>query len=257
MAFSPDSPHVFVSTRKGIETYDISNPEMPVLVAFEPMAIDQNENMSIGHRPETGEKFVLVGSNGAIVGAQEQTLVNRYVVVVDVTDPLAPTTVAGIETPTRTHTITCIDPACTYAYSDGRTQGEISIVDLRDWREPRIAGTFRSVVPLGHDADYDDAGIVWHVGGQGSVALDVSDPEAPVELNSTERAGGGRQLEWNRFIHHNSQRPFADRFTPGPAQAAPGRPLRAWASPAQRLQRQRAPRDGGVHPDQRRHLPDR
>jgi hypothetical protein len=215
MAFSPDSPHVFVSTRKGIETYDISNPELPVPVGYYPMVIDQNENMSIGYRPaedEDGEdvKFVLIGSNGALVNHEYQVTTNRHVIVVDVTDPESPTAVADIETPSRTHTITCVNPECTYAYSDGRAQGEISIVDLRDWRDPQIAGTFRSVVTLGHDADYDATGLLWHVGGEGSVALDVTDPENPVQLNST--TVDGTRAPWNRFIHHNSERPFAENF---------------------------------------------
>jgi hypothetical protein len=53
--------------------------------------------------------------------------------------------------------------------------------------------------------------VLWHVGGQGSVALDVSDPLAPKTLNSTTLQAVSNR-PWNRFIHHNSQRPFAQNF---------------------------------------------
>lgn len=217
MAFSSDTPHVYVSTLHGVLVYDTSTPEAPMLVGDLPMAIWQNEAMSLGERPN-GEKFVIIASNQALVALGEVVTTNRHILVVEVTDPTAPTLVASLETPTRTHTVSCGSPSCEYAYSDGRTQGSMSIIDLRDFRNPQVAGTYASVVPSGHDQDLDDAGILWHVGGEGSVALDISDPVAPVPLNSTDERGvasGDYTGEpWNNFIHHNSFRPHATSFVP-------------------------------------------
>jgi hypothetical protein len=214
IAFSSTSPHMYVSTHEGIEVYDLTDPHLPKLVGFEPMAIDENEAVSLGERPN-GDKFVLVGSNGVILTKRgDKDTSSRFVVVVDVTNPTAPNTVATLVTPTRTHTVSCINAACDYAFSDGRAGLQNSIVDLRDWKNPVAAGVFKSVVPSGHDEDRDDKGILWHVGAEGAVALDVGDPKAPKQLASTGPQGvGSGSNEYNHFIIHNSYRPNAGAFT--------------------------------------------
>jgi hypothetical protein len=96
----------------------------------------------------------------------------------------------------------------------------MSIVDLTDFRAPKMVTTYKSVVPQGHDEDLDAAGILWHVGGQGSVALDITEPGAPKPLASTNADGVGSgtagtartDKPWNNFIHHNSLRPNANAF---------------------------------------------
>jgi hypothetical protein len=223
MAFSSDTPHMYLSTLKAIQIYDISDPKNPVLTGVEPLPNYQNEAMSLGER-KNGDKFVLVGSTlaGASPRGPFYDTNSRYAFVVDVTDPAAPKTVAGLVTESRTHTISCTSPSCEYAYTDGRTQGKISIIDLRDWRAPKMAGTYESVVPQGHDQDVDDAGVLWHVGGQGAVALDVRKPTNPVPVASTNLLGLGtpdrQNNPYNNFILHNSARPNAKRFK---ADAAP------------------------------------
>ncbi len=227
MQFASDKPVMYLSTLKGIHTYDVSDPRAPRRLGYLPMLAYQNEAMSLGERPN-GEKFLLVASNGAVVttGGFTDTS-NRAVVVVDVTDPGNPREVAARQVDTRTHTVSCGTPSCEYAYSDGRSQGRISIIDLTDFRNPKMAGTYASVVPSGHDQDLDDAGVLWHVGGQGAVALDISNPTAPVQLNSTDRNGlssadySGKP--WNNFILHNSYRPNARAFDDS-AVDADGRP---------------------------------
>jgi hypothetical protein len=222
MEFSEDSPLLVVSTLKGIHTYDVSDPAAPKPLGFLPMLIWQNEDMSLVERGKK-EKYALVASNGAVAGLRDTTLdtdtggtAGRKLFVVDVSDPASPRLISSVATPTRTHTVSCATRECPFAYSDGRAGGAMSIVDLRDPRKPVVAGTYKSVVPSGHDQDGDDAGILWHVGGEGGVALDVSDPVNPVALNSTDRSGlassdfSGRP--WNNFILHNSFRPNARDF---------------------------------------------
>jgi hypothetical protein len=186
------------------------------LVGVAPLVNYQNEAMSLGERPN-GDKFLIIASNEAIVSPDGTTATNnRHAVVVEVTDPTNPKVVGDTPTTTRTHTISCGTPTCEYAYSDGRTQGAMSIIDLRNFRNPKMANTYRSVVPSGHDEDLDDAGILWHVGGQGSVALDISKPRQPVPLNSTDADGVASDdytgKPYNNFIHHNSLRPNARSF---------------------------------------------
>ena len=222
IAFSSDTPHMYVSTLKGLHIYDITDPRAPARVGVLPLPHYQNEAMSLGER-KGGQKFVIIASNQAAVSKQGYYATNnRYIIVVDVTDPANPIEIAGMATDSRTHTVSCLTKSCEYAYSDGRTEGKISIIDLRDPHSPKMAGTYESVVPQGHDQDLDDAGLLWHVGGQGAVALDVSNPTKPVPVASTDaRAVENPDREkspYNNFILHNSARPNAKAFR---ADAAP------------------------------------
>ena len=221
IAFSSDTPHMYVSTLKGLHIYDTTDPKDPQRVGVLPLPHYQNEAMSLGERK--GQKFVIIASNQAAASARGYyTATNRYIIVVDVTDPANPVEIAGMETETRTHTVSCLTKSCEYAYSDGRSQGQISIIDLRKPEAPKMAGTYESVVPLGHDQDVDDAGILWHVGGQGAVALNVKNPTKPVPLASTDGRGvenaDRERSPYNNFILHNSARPNAKGFK---ANAAP------------------------------------
>lgn len=211
-------PLMVLTSDKGLLTYDVTDPLAPRLLGALPLAGDGNEGMDLVER---GEKtYALIGANialAAIRGTQPEVITsNKHLLVADVSDPAAPRLVASLALPTRTHTVSCATPACPYAYSDGRAGGAISIVDLTDPTAPKVAGTYKSVVPSGHDQDVDEAGILWHVGKEGSVALDVSDPTAPVQLNSTDARGKDSTdyagKPWNNFIHHNSYRPDAESF---------------------------------------------
>ncbi len=219
MAFSSDTPHMYLSTLKGIQIYDISDPKAPKFVSAEPLPHYQNEAMSLGERPN-GDKFLIIASNAAGASLNgDATATNRFIWVMDVTEPGDPEVVSSLATDTRTHTVSCLTQTCEYAYSDGRTQGSISIIDLRNYLQPKMAGTYESVVPQGHDQDVDAEGLVWHVGGQGAVALDVSNPTKPVPVNSTNPAGvenpDREKSPYNNFILHNSARPNATKFKPG------------------------------------------
>lgn len=221
IAFSSDTPHMYVSTLKGLHVYDISDPKAPARVGVLPLPHYQNEAMSLGERKD-GRKFVIIASNQAAVSKQGYySTNNRYIIVVDVTDPANPIEISGMATDSRTHTVSCLTKSCEYAYSDGRTEGKISIIDLRKPEMPKMAGTYESVVPQGHDQDVDDAGIVWHVGGQGAVALDVKNPTKPVPLASTNGSGvenaDRERNPYNNFILHNSARPNAKAFKAGSA----------------------------------------
>ncbi|HVM11211.1 MAG TPA: hypothetical protein VM638_01870, partial [Actinomycetota bacterium] len=187
--FASDAPIAYISTFRGLEVWDITNPALPLPLGRAALGGWQNEAMSLGERPN-GDRFVLFAQNTAVL-TQADAVYGRRVTVVEVTDPRNPVVHGTVTTPTRTHTASCVNKECTFAYTDGRTQGRISVIDLRDFRNPKMASIPELTTPVaqGHDQDVDEAGILWHVGGQGSVAMDVTDPERPRLLNSTTQAG--------------------------------------------------------------------
>lgn len=232
VTFATHRPIAYVSTFEGLQIYDISNPTLPALVSAVPLVGFTNESFELAER-SSGESFLLFGANAA--AADATGYVNpkqRVVTVVEVTDPAAPVVVGHVETPTRTHTLICLDPPeCTTAYTDGRVPETAgmkpggTIVDLSDFRHPRVLGVFDSVVPRAHDHDRDDAGVIWRSGQEGTVALAVADPTAPQPLNSTDRygvgegggdvpnpAGEGNLEELVQPHHHNAFRPHARNF---------------------------------------------
>lgn len=223
-------PLMVLSTIKGLQTYDVTDPLNPQRLGVLPMVLDQNEGMDLVER---GDKtYALIGVNlaaAALKGTTPEVITsNRHLYVADISDPAMPKLISGLQLDSRTHTVSCATRECPYAYSDGRAQGKMSIVDLRDPANPKMASTFKSAVPSGHDQDVDDAGILWHVGGQGSVALDVTDPVNPVQLNSTNGSGVGRSgsgdyasSPYNNFIHHNSYRPEALSFDDSTGDSGP------------------------------------
>jgi hypothetical protein len=221
-AFSTDSPHMYVNTLRGIEVYDISNPRLPLLTGYEPTAHFQNENVSLGERAD-GTKFVLVGFDlyGTTPTYDPSPGTFDEIAVVDVSDPADPHTISRLkfDRPASAHTVTCVDPACTYAYSAGYYSGSgdareefFTVIDLTDPANPVDLGIQPSAVGyLGHDWNVDGAGVAWHVGWEGLAAYDVSDPTNPRVLNTSDEHGLNGS-EWNNFILHNSLRPNAEEF---------------------------------------------
>lgn len=217
-AFDQQRPYLYVSTLHGIDVYDVSDPALPVLVGAAPMALFQNEAVSMGQAVarEDGTTFVLVGLDAAGAAVQKGSPSVRRsstaLYVVDVTDPARPFVRSSTPSTTNTHTVSCADAACNYAYTAG-TRTKFSIIDLRDLDAPAELKTVPS--PFGwHDWDLDDTGtIAWQTGDGGSAAWDVTDPANPVLLNTTNANGkAGGPGGWNDFIHHNLVRPNGNLF---------------------------------------------
>jgi hypothetical protein len=211
--FASDAPIMYVSTLRGIDIYDISDPRLPVPLSTLPMAFFQNEAMTLGERAD-GTKLMLIGIDLFHVTptAMDANVTGSEIIVVDVTDPTAPEIASIVSTSTSTHTVTCANAECTHAYTVGGN-GVFEVVDLTDITAPTVVGTRQSPAAngfSGHDWDIDAAGIAWNTVAGGAAAFDVTDPENPVLLNSTTRQG--TRSPWNDFIHHNSLRPDADQF---------------------------------------------
>ena len=226
--FDPNREYLYQSTLRGIDVYDVSVPERPRLVGSEPMAFFQNEAVSMGvaNSREDGTTFVTVGLDlygaGIMESGPDAQVSGSHIYIVDVTDPTNPTLRSEGSATTSTHTVTCVDEACNYAYTAGNAS-EFSILDLTDLDDPKQLKTVESNFG-GHDWDQDSAGVMWQVGWNGAAAWDVSDPTDPQLLNTTGEFG--TDPDWNNFILHNSIRPNATVFGDerDGATDGPGRP---------------------------------
>lgn len=236
-AFDPTRPYMYVNTLNGISVYDIKDPELPVLEGALPMPHFENESMAVGQR-EDGTTFVLVGVDiyaltptdsdapATVTGGSAE-----HVIVVDVTDPMLPTITDQIDTGSSTHTVQCLAPDCTYAYTSGAYNGgtfhAIDLTDIDDIKTIDIP--LKNVAGAGHQWDLDDAGILWSTGFDGIAGYDISDPLNPVPVASSD--ANGNKDPFNSFILHNSYRPNGDamemELEPGPVnengEQAPGR----------------------------------
>jgi hypothetical protein len=235
--FAKTGDYFYVSSLDSINVFDTSDPLHPKLTGTLPNLVFENEAMSYGERSVDGKlrRFVLVGNdlyNATVdpaTGPQRGRIGGGEVIVVDVTDPQSPRvrsrTPGSSATPgavtTSTHTLQCVTTSCEFAYTAGDS-GRFSIIDLRDLDKPVQIATAKSPASApndifttgsGHYWDFDSAGVGWHTGSGGTAAFDLSDPLAPVALNATNAQGTA--TPWNDFIHHNSMRPNASRFSPG------------------------------------------
>jgi hypothetical protein len=235
--FAKSAPYFYVSSTDSITVYDVSDPVRPAITGVLPNIVFENEAMNYGEKKVDGvtNRFVLVGVDliEAAPSAPDHIGRSNEVMLVDVTDPTAPRIRSRVATTTNTHTVSCIrETDCQYAYTAGRN-GTFSVVDLTDLDHPREVDSdpamdgvqpFRSPAAgpnaaftsgAGHKWNFDDAGYGIHTGSGGSAVFDVSQPTAPRLVATTDQHGVTGP--WNDFIHHNSARPNAARFSPGEA----------------------------------------
>lgn len=217
-AFASDSPTMYVSTLKGLSAYDISAPAQPRHLSTFEFAYWQNEAAQLGERVVDGKpvKFILVGLDGIYAvsptdSSRRTSTSAKELVVVDVTNPTSMRIRGRVQVGTSTHTVSCVNPECTHAYSAG-SGSTFSIIDMTDLDKPVEIAKPKTAVGgfAGHDWDLDAQGIFWHVGAKGTVGFDVSNPTNPVPVAGTNAAGG--KAPYNNFIHHNSIRPHAENF---------------------------------------------
>jgi hypothetical protein len=223
IAFETRRPFAYVNTRgsaSGIVALDVSDAQHPTIIGRTAVTSAGMEDLNVGERAD-GSAFLLMTSS-TTGGSNWDTLA-----VVEVTDPTAPTQVAVFHTElpasTGSHTWTCVNPECTYAYSTGAPE-PITVVDLTDFRRPRLTdpATFVSLAGGGHDWNRDSAGVMWLVGFGGLAAYDATDPARPVPLNTSDLNGAGSLYNDPGHHLHNTMRPNAQRFRTdsGPAAAS-------------------------------------
>lgn len=228
--FLRTAPLFVTSGLESVRVWDVRDAAHPEVVGVLPSAQFENEAMNCGERRTADgvRRFALIGVDAFQALPTDPQHVNvggGELLVVEVTDPAAPTIVSRAPATTSTHTVACVDASnCRYAYSAGG-DGRFSILDLRDLdhpkevdANPRAEGVqpFRSPT-AGHKWNFDAAGVGTHTGWGGASMWDTSRPAKPRLLTTTGKAGKGTDPEhpgWNDFILHNSFRPNADAFKP-------------------------------------------
>jgi hypothetical protein len=219
--FSRTAPFFYVSGQDSVTVFDVTDPRNPVMRGKLVNAVFENEAMTLGERigPDGKiQRFVLVGNDLYNVTVNREEIVHfgsvggQELIVVDVTDPDAPKIAGRTDTTTGTHTVACMNAACSIVYTSGNT-GEFSIIDLTDLSKPKEIGTAKTSAGGGHHWNVDGAGIAFQAGSAGTTAFDISDPRNPKALNGTD--ANGQKNPYNDFIHHNVQRPNAAAFRPG------------------------------------------
>jgi hypothetical protein len=231
--FMPTAPLFVTSGLESLQVWNVSKPADPRLVGTLPSVHFENEAMNCGERrTKSGTKrFALIGVDLYQASPDDPEHVNvggGELIVVDVTDPGAPTIRSRTPGSTSTHTVACATPRdCTHAYSAGDSRPQrFSVFDLRNLDKPREldarprqAGLQSFFSPTaGHKWNFDSAGYGTHTGFDGAAMFDVRKPARPRLVTTTGAAGRGedpRYEGWNDFILHNSFRPNAKAFKPG------------------------------------------
>ena len=238
--FSRSAPFFYVSGLESISVIDVSDPKAPKLAGKLANPVFENEAMTLGEREGADgkiQRFILVGNDLAQAsvgpGGDNKTgrIGGRELIIVDVTNPASPrilsrtpSTGTGSIT-TSTHTVACMNPSCSVAYTAGSTGNKFSILDLSDLTQPREVKTVVSPAghanppefdsPAGHHWQVDGAGLALHAGAGGTAIFDITDAFNPQVINGT--TADGRKSPFNDFIHHNVQRPNAKAFGKGKA----------------------------------------
>ncbi|MGH3715196.1 MAG: LVIVD repeat-containing protein [Micromonosporaceae bacterium] len=218
--FAKSAPYFYISSLDSVSVFDVSDPLNPQLTGTLPNLVFENEAMNYGEQRHDGvtERFVLIGVDLYQASPGDPQHINvggGELMVIDVTDPTNPHIRSRVELSTSAHTISCIkDTACEYAYSAG-SGGKVSIIDLRDLDAPKELKTFDTPAMgwAGHKWNFDNAGYGIHTAAGGTSIFDVRDPVNPRLVTTT--GADGTSAGWNDFIHHNADRPNADKFTPG------------------------------------------
>jgi hypothetical protein len=237
--FTGSAPTFVVSGLDRLTVFDVSDPVNPTQTGTIANAVFENEAMTCGERrtPQGDfRRFALVGIDLYNVAVDQNGVSHtnegdgQELMIVEVTDPANPSIRGTVESTTGTHTVACVPSTnCRLAYSSGE-QDEFSIFDLSRLGEPRELDSDpdeEGIQPFasptgGHKWNFDNAGYGIHTGYDGSSMFDLSKPRDPRLVTTTGRAGGLDPEQdgldgYNDFIHHNSARPGARKFTPGAA----------------------------------------
>lgn len=185
-----DQTRFYVTGVRGLSIFDVTDPEVPLLMGHLELPGWENEDVSVS---EDGTTVLISGDD------------ELYLWVIDVSIPALPV-IKSFTPLIGGHTVTCVDDACDWVYgSSGH------IIDLRDRTNPVLLPdrwTTITGLPSGHNLERDAAGIVWTdttpIG-----ALDVRDPARPRLITS-----GRAPKEAQTAYQHNTIRPDADRYRP-------------------------------------------
>lgn len=210
--------YFLMTSLQGVSAYDVTMPELPLLVGHLPLPNVENEDVEMSGdillvASDPGFSSSRLGGLYVIDIAQLPLITFKYVNpatgnrfrttdVYTTPPPYATDYLGG-------HTVSCIPSGgndCAYAWAMGPGGGSdrIYVIDLRDAAHPQLKQVYASPVGGTHDIDVDAAGLGWLVGDDGFAAVDLSDPEQLRVISRHDPAG----LDYN----HNSYRPDAERY---------------------------------------------
>ncbi|MGH2691873.1 MAG: hypothetical protein ACRDHM_05155 [Actinomycetota bacterium] len=184
---------LYVSTVKEISVFDVTNPELPLLLGTLDFYNWENEDVAVS----ADGRWVLSSEFQGIL----------YTHIIEVV-PLAGGLVALVPRSTMplngAHTIECVDANCDWAYGS-----EGQIYDFRDKANPEQAGNWPG---SGHHVTVEPStGLVWTDTTPIKV-LDVSaDPKNPVVVAQSDT---GSMNSRRTAYQHNNLRPFAAEYQP-------------------------------------------
>jgi hypothetical protein len=183
---------LYVSGIPGLSIYDVTDPELPLLLGHLPLPNWENEDIS-------------VSADGSTVLVTEYTG-TFYLHVLDTSNPAVPLWTASLLLDSGGHTSECLNSRCTWVYGS-----EGQIIDLRDKANPVVRPeqwTELLGLPDGHAMTRDDAGILT-IDTTPLAMVNASDPLHPVLLAT---APEGAQETAQTAYQHNNLRPHADRY---------------------------------------------
>src|SRR4051794_34189042 len=184
--FNAEGTVMYVSTWKGLLTYDITDPADPKRLGFLPLPHFENEDVEAG--------------DGVVVITNDPSEGLGLIYVIDVSDPSMPTIRSiirngdivgatnelGVDDTTSNtgHIANCLQ-GCKWLWTTGTEEG-ISIFDLRDPDSPKFVK--QMAMPKGkasgesgftHDVFVDRSGVAWVTGKDGTFGYTTADPANP------------------------------------------------------------------------------
>ncbi|QWF79761.1 hypothetical protein [Amycolatopsis sp. CA-230715] len=241
---------MFVSGKFGLRTYDVSNPDEPVLLDHltkQELALPgddvaqrfwENEDVSVD--PE--RKLVFLARERTAFGRQGGAERPTGVYIVSAADP-ANLQLQSFAPMGTGHITTCVND-CRYLWTTGydgtpstdpdtyRRSGKVFVTDIRDPRNPRTLPTYvdlnrdQGETHMTHDVQVDAAGIAWVAGTGGTRGYYTRgwhwDPlknrfREATAIDPVPYAGGGvSKATMPTAFSHNSFRPVGRTLSDGP-----------------------------------------
>ena len=226
--FSDDGKTMYTTAPDGLHIFDITNPELPLPIGFQPLPHFENEDVDV----DQARKLVVITNDPSFSTA-------GMLYVIDVSNPTVPrirdaemTRIPGAAVRQQLgqpgtgngHIANCIQ-GCRYVWTTGTSEG-ITVYDLANPDDVKFLGAFQMPRPKGggspgftHDVFVDPSGIAWITGEDGTFGYRTDgDPLHPQivyrsDENLLNSGNSGPSLDGASandypldFLHHNSMR---------------------------------------------------
>lgn len=186
----------YVTGLKGLSIYDVTNPELPMLLGTFPFPHAQNEDVDVS---EDGKRVVISADGALLLPIMPLT---RGIHVIDTSDPASPQLLGSIND--GNHTSTCADAKCRWIYGSSG-----SIYDARKPAAIKEVGSWKPIDGGGHDLNRDATGLVISDSTPRYVLDPRKNPAKPKVITS-----GMTNPKVDDNYQHNNVRPRAADWKP-------------------------------------------